>query len=115
MSSVSNLAVVICHGNYHSPAPYMPLVEALKAEGIEAYYPQLPTSDLAKLNVADVNNPDFDREPPSGGYPQGEEDTGVVLDVLRPVVSRGKDVLIIAHSAGGWVVQEFVKIKGANI
>ncbi|KAI1768494.1 alpha/beta-hydrolase [Hypoxylon sp. FL1150] len=106
MSSTSNLAVIICHGSYHSPAPYLPFVEALKAKGIEAYCPQLPTADLTKLNAGDINNPDFDRDPPSGGYPQGEEDTEVVLDVLRPVVSRGKQVLIIAHWAGGWVAAE---------
>lgn len=104
--SSSNLAVVICHGSYHSTAPYMPLVEALKAKGIEAYCPQLPTADLAKLNVGDISKPDFDREPPSGGYPQGEADTEVILNVLRPVVDRGKEILIIAHSSGGWVATE---------
>ncbi|KAI1410409.1 alpha/beta-hydrolase [Hypoxylon sp. FL1857] len=106
MSSISDLAVVICHGSYHSPAPYMPLVEALKAKGIEAYCPQLPTADLAKLNVGDVKHPDFDREPPEGGYPQGKEDTEVILGVLRPVVNRGKKVLVVAHSSGGWVAAE---------
>jgi alpha-beta hydrolase superfamily lysophospholipase len=54
MPSSSNLAVIVCHGLYHSPAPYMPLVDALKAEGIDAYCPQLPTSDLTKLNVGDT-------------------------------------------------------------
>ncbi|KAI1775546.1 Alpha/beta hydrolase fold-1 [Hypoxylon cercidicola] len=85
MAPVSDLAIVICHGSYHSPAPYIPLVEALKANGIEAYCPQLPTSDLSKLNVGDVTHPDFDREPPSGGYPQGEADTEVILTILRPL------------------------------
>ncbi|KAK3331406.1 hypothetical protein B0H66DRAFT_613761 [Apodospora peruviana] len=37
------------------------------ARGIAAYCPQLPTADLAKLNVGDdVHNPDFSREPPPG-------------------------------------------------
>lgn len=79
----------------------MPLVEALKAEGIEAFCPQHHTSDLTKLNVGGINNPNFDREPPKGGYPQGEEETEVILDTLRHVVSRGKKVLLVGHSAGG--------------
>ncbi|KAH6651628.1 Alpha/Beta hydrolase protein [Truncatella angustata] len=107
MSSPSDYAVVICHGSYHSPEPYRPLVDALKSNGFDAYCPQLPTADLSKLNVGDVNNPDFDREPPAGGYPQGEEDTEAVLSVLEPLIQdKGKRVLIIGHSAGGWVATQ---------
>lgn len=107
-SSTTNLAVLICHGSYHTPAPYAPLVAALQARGIEAYCPQLPTSDLTKLNVGDdITNPDFDREPPAGGYPQGEEDAEVVLGVLNPLIhDQGKKVLVLAHSSGGWVATE---------
>jgi pimeloyl-ACP methyl ester carboxylesterase len=78
----------------------------LQARGIAAYCPQLPTADLAKLNVGDVDNPDFDREPPSGGYPQGEEDTETVLDVLKPLVESGREVLLVGHSSGGWVATQ---------
>ncbi|RYP42699.1 hypothetical protein DL767_000068 [Monosporascus sp. MG133] len=107
MAFASDLAVVICHGSYHTPAPYMPLVEALKVRGIDAHCPQLPTADLAKLNVGDTNNPDFDREPPEGGYPQGKEDMEVVLGVLKPLIYESKKkVLMVAHSAGGWVATE---------
>ncbi|KAK8023232.1 hypothetical protein PG991_006471 [Apiospora marii] len=84
MSTPNDLAVVICHGSYHSPAPYGPLVDALKAAGIDAYCPQLPTADLSKLNVGDVTNPDYDREPPVGGYPQGDEDVAAIHGVLEP-------------------------------
>lgn len=101
MTSTSDFAVVICHGNYYTLEPYMPLVEALKAEGIEAFCPQLPTSDLTKLNIGDINNPNFDREPPKGGYPQGEEETEAILNTLHHVVSRGKKVPLVGHSAGG--------------
>ncbi|KAK7748487.1 hypothetical protein SLS62_008527 [Diatrype stigma] len=114
--SPSNLAVVICHGSYHTPAPYGPLIEALRARGaaadspIEVYCPQLPTSDLTKLNVGDdpVRNPDFDRGPPEeGGYPQGEADAEAVLAVLEPLVrDRERDVLLLGHSSGGWVATE---------
>ncbi|KAI1145313.1 Alpha/Beta hydrolase protein [Nemania diffusa] len=104
----SDIAVVICHGSYHSPAPYTPFVEALKANGIDAYCPQLPTADLAKLNVGDdVNNPDFDLGPPAAGYPQGEEDVAVVTEILRPLVEeKGKKVLMLGHSSGGWAATE---------
>ncbi|KAK3902806.1 pyrethroid hydrolase [Staphylotrichum tortipilum] len=106
MAPPSNLAVVLCHGSYHTPAPYGPLLEALQARGIAAHCPQLPTADLAKLNVGDVQNPDFDREPPAGGYPQGEEDTEAVLGVLKPLVEAGKEVLLVGHSSGGWVATQ---------
>lgn len=106
MASPSNLAVVLCHGSYHTSAPYDPLLEALQARGIAAHCPQLPTSDLAKLNVGDVESPDFDLEPPSGGYPQGKEDAEIIIDVLKPLVEAGKDVLLVGHSSGGWTATQ---------
>jgi pimeloyl-ACP methyl ester carboxylesterase len=108
MQQPSGLAVVICHGNYHTPAPYCPLISALQAKGIEAYCPQLPTSDLSMLNVGeDISNPDYDLGPPAAGYPQGEEDVDAVLQVLQPLVEeQGKNVLLIGHSYGGWVATE---------
>ncbi|KAL1849191.1 hypothetical protein Daus18300_013348 [Diaporthe australafricana] len=106
---IPNLAVVLCHGSYHTPAPYTPLLDAFKARGIDAHCPQLPTADLAKLDVGDINDPDFDRAPPPGGYPQGEEDRQAVLEVLQPLVDAGKNVLIIAHSSGGWVATEVAR------
>ena len=100
MTSSSDLAVAICHGSYHTPAPYMPLVEAFKSRGIDARCPQLPTADLTKLNVGDINNPDFDREPPEGGYPQGEEDAQVVLGLLEQLISdSGKSRLPMNEAA----------------
>jgi hypothetical protein len=78
-----NTAVVIAHGFYHTPAPYQALIDAFSSQGIDAYCPQLPTSNLHQLNVGDVNNPDFEREPPAGGYPQGEEDTEALLALLK--------------------------------
>jgi pimeloyl-ACP methyl ester carboxylesterase len=88
----------------------MPLVDALKAEGIDAYCPQLPTSDLTKLNVGDVNRPDFDLGPPDEGYPQGEQDAEVILSVLKPLVEeQGKTVILLGHSAGGWTATQAAK------
>jgi pimeloyl-ACP methyl ester carboxylesterase len=88
----------------------MPLVDALKAQGIDAYCPQLPTSDLAKLNIGNIDHPDFDIGPPSEGYPQGEEDTEVILSVFKPLVEeQGKHVILLGHSAGGWTATQAAK------
>ncbi|KAK8132281.1 alpha/beta-hydrolase [Apiospora kogelbergensis] len=107
MASSNDIAVVLCHGSYHSPKPYGRLLDAFKGVGMDAYCPHLPTADLSKLNVGDVNQPDFDREPPAGGYPQGDEDTQAVLSILEPLVLKeGKKVLLVAHSSGGWVATQ---------
>ncbi|KAI1746705.1 alpha/beta-hydrolase [Xylaria castorea] len=71
------------------------------------YCPQLPTSDLTKLNVGDTNTPDFDQEAPEGGYPRGREDTDTILGILKPLIlEQDKRVLIVGHSSGGWVATE---------
>ena len=88
----------------------MPLIESLKAAGIDAYCPQLPTSDLTMLNVGDVNTPDFNSEPPEGGYPQGDEDSSIILNLLSSLILKeGKRVLIIGHSSGVWVDTEVAR------
>ena len=105
MSSTTNrFSVVICHGSYHTPKPYQPFIEALKVDDIEAFCPQLPTSDLTKLNVGDVSNPDFDKEPPPNGFPQPADDA-VVLEALlsRLIVTEGKEVILYGHSSGAFV------------
>lgn len=101
------MGVVICHGSYHTPKPYGPLINALKTAGIDAYCPQLATADLSKLNVGDVNDPDYDREPPVGGYPQGDQDVEAIHGVLEPVIcAEGKKVLLVGHSSGGWAATQ---------
>lgn len=109
MTSSSKLAVVVCHGCYHSTEPYMPLLDALKAEGIDAYCPQLPTSDLTKLNVGDAQNPNFDLGPPAEGYPQGEQDAEVVLDILKSLVEEQGKTVVLLGSAGGWTATQAAK------
>ncbi|KAF5865989.1 hypothetical protein ETB97_001567 [Aspergillus alliaceus] len=106
MASESPFAVVICHGSYHTPAPYQPLLDALAARGVEAYCPQRPTCDLSRLNVGDVNNPDFDREPPVGGYPTAADDAASVGELLDRLIVEGKSILLVGHSSGGWVAAE---------
>lgn len=98
----ASLAVVICHGSYHTPRPYQPFLAALRAQGIEGYCPQLPTSDLTKLNVGDASRPDYNRSPPPGGYPQPADDALAINDLLsRLIEGEGKYVLLIEHSSGG--------------
>ncbi|KAI1387315.1 Alpha/beta hydrolase fold-1 [Hypoxylon trugodes] len=107
MASSNDIVAVICHGGFLTPQPYQPFIQALKAKGIETHCPQLPSSDLTKLNVGDIQNPDYNREPPEGGYPQGEHDAKLIVDILRPLIDeQGKRVLMIGHSAGGWVATE---------
>ena len=98
-----SFAVVICHGSYHSPEPYRPFMDALKAKGLEAYCPQLPSSDLTKMNVGDVSNPDYSRDPPPGGYPQPADDIKVIVTLLRQlIIEDGEKVVLFAHSSGGF-------------
>lgn len=101
-----SFVVVICHGSWHTPAPYQPLVDALVAKGIEAYCPQRPTCDLSQLNVGNVNNPDFDRREPPGGYPLPSDDAAEIGLLLDKLIAQGKSVLLVGHSSGGWVAAE---------
>ncbi|OKL61092.1 hypothetical protein UA08_03507 [Talaromyces atroroseus] len=105
----ASYAIIICHGSYHTPIPYQPFIIALQTQGIEAYCPQLPTSDLRKLNVgiqesSTLSQPNFDRPPPSGGYPQPADDALVINELLdRLIEEEGKNVILLGHSAGGFV------------
>ncbi|CAG8884212.1 unnamed protein product [Penicillium nalgiovense] len=101
-----SFAVVICHGSYHTPAPYQALVDALTTKGIETYCPQRPTCDLSQLNVGNPNNPDFDRRAPPGGYPLPADDAAEIGLLLDKLIAQGKSVLLAGHSSGGWVAAE---------
>jgi hypothetical protein len=99
----SKFAAVVCHGSYHTPEPYQPFLDTLKRTGIEAHCPQLPTSDLTKLNVGDIGKPNYNADPPLGGYPQPVDDVEVIKNVLRGlIVHEGKNVILIGHSSGGF-------------
>ncbi|KAL9123647.1 MAG: hypothetical protein Q9175_008320 [Cornicularia normoerica] len=99
----ATIVVVICHGSYHTPEPYQPFLTALKAQGIEAYCPQLPSSDLRLMNVGEISNPDYDRDPPPNGYPQPADDAKVLNKLLSQLITdSGKHVLLVGHSAGAF-------------
>ena len=104
VSTKAPFVVVICSGSYHTPEPYLPFIQALKEKGIDAYCPQLPSSDLSKMNVGDIQNPDYERDPPSSGYPQPADDAVVLTQLLHSlIVDSSKHVIVIGHSSGGFV------------
>ena len=99
----ASFVVVICHGSYHTPEPYQPFITALKAEGIEAYCPQLPSSNLSRMNVGSISSPDYNRDPPPNGYPQPAEDAEVLNELLSQLITKsGKNVILIGHSSGAF-------------
>ncbi|KAE8323544.1 Alpha/beta hydrolase fold-1 [Aspergillus sergii] len=107
MATNTKPAIVICHGSYHSPIPYEPFMQKLQSQGYEAYCPHRPTCDLSKLNVGDVDHPDFDLGPPAEGYPTDTDDVNGVVKLLDKLVNEdGKLVLLVAHSSGGWVATQ---------
>ncbi|KAF5863238.1 hypothetical protein ETB97_010466 [Aspergillus alliaceus] len=94
---MTNPAVVICHGSYHSPAPYEPFIRHLQSQGFESYCPHRPTCNLSELNVGDVEHPDLDQEPPLGGYPSDTADVDEVIQLPDRLVNQnGKRVLLAA-------------------
>lgn len=102
-SKESSFVVIICHGSYHTPEPYQPFIIALRAQGIEAYCPQLPSSDLLKLDIGDPSNPDYSRAPPPNGHPQPSDDAVIITELLHQLVTEsGKQVLLIGHSSGAF-------------
>jgi hypothetical protein len=104
----SNLTIVIVHGSYHTPAPYEPLRKALESRGYETHCPQLPCSNLENL-VINPSNPDFSIPPPPAGHPPQSADSDVVKVLLKTLVEeQGKNVLLVAHSSGGWSATEAV-------
>ncbi|KAL3260321.1 hypothetical protein ABHI18_004680 [Aspergillus niger] len=103
------IAVVICTASYHTPAPYGPFMEALTSHGLfETYCPQRATCDLSKLNVGDdLQNPDFNRDPPAGGYPNDLDDVKIVHELLDKLINQeNKLVLLLGHSSGGLVATQ---------
>lgn len=76
---------IIClHGAYHPPACYDGIRTRLEAAGFEVVLPR--NASLGK----DTN----------GSF---EDDTAVVRKAVKTLVNQGKEVVIAAHSYGGFV------------
>lgn len=106
-NQTAKVAVIICTGSYHTPAPYEPFRQSLERRGFEAYCPQRPTCDLSQLNVGDVNHPDFDLGPPAEGYPTDSDDVQVINQLLdKLVVQEGKEVIMLGHSSGSLIASQ---------
>ena len=96
-------SVILCHGSYHTPEPYQPFLTALKAAGIDAHCPQLPSSDPRGMNIGDLSNPDYDRDPPPNGYSQPADDVKVVKEILEHLITKSGDyVILVGHSSGAF-------------
>ena len=106
-NEIPRLAVVICTGSYHSPAPYEPFRQALESRGVEAYCPHRLTCDLKELNVGNISNPDFDLGPPLQGYPSEIDDVQAMEKLLDKLINQeSKPVLLLGHSSGGIVAAQ---------
>ncbi len=102
-SIVTSFMVVMCHGSYHTPEPYQPLLSALKAQGVEAHCPQLSSSDVRKMSVGSISSPDYDRDPPPNRYPQPTDDAKVLNTLLGQLITKsGKHVILVGHSSGAF-------------
>ncbi|KAL9055446.1 MAG: hypothetical protein Q9162_003544 [Coniocarpon cinnabarinum] len=102
-----SFVVVICHGSYHTPGIYQPLIKALQAEGVSAHCPQLATSDLRLMNIGDIHNPDYDRAIPENGYPAPADDVAIVAALLSSLILENHaHVLLVGHSSGALVATQ---------
>ncbi|KAF2740512.1 alpha/beta-hydrolase [Polyplosphaeria fusca] len=98
--------IVIVHGSYHTPYIYAPFITLLQNAGYVVHCPQLPTADLKYL-VPDPSHPDFDYKPGTLQQPTQAEDAAVIQSLLKTLIDyQKKEVLLIAHSSGGWTAPE---------
>ncbi|OAK98527.1 alpha/beta-hydrolase [Phaeosphaeriaceae sp. SRC1lsM3a] len=101
-----DLAILLAHGSFHKASSMNSFLGALCAQGYKASCPQLPTADPARL-VADPSNPSFNQPPPPNGVPEHIEDAKVLIAALKELIEdEGKEVLLVAHSSGGWSATE---------
>ena len=90
----------------YAPAPYFSLRKLLESQGHETHCPQPPSADLKQL-LSDPTSPNFDQDPPPSGHPPQTQDSDVIKTLLKYLVEKdGKEVLLIAHSSGGWSASE---------
>ncbi|KAF2108999.1 Alpha/Beta hydrolase protein [Lophiotrema nucula] len=100
-------AIVLVHGSYHTPQVYASFLSALQAEGFETYCPQLPVSAPENL-TPDPSNPTYDYDVKDfQSHPTQDQDAERIKTLLAHLIKeQGKEVLLLAHSSGGWTTHE---------
>ncbi|KAF2649600.1 alpha/beta-hydrolase [Lophiostoma macrostomum CBS 122681] len=100
--------ILLVHGSWHTPDIYAPLLQTLNARGFETHCPQLPTASPEYL-LLDPANPSRDQPPPPDGHPVQTADAEVLVAILFQLVEEeSKQVLVVAHSSGGWSSNEAI-------
>lgn len=92
----SKPTVVIVPGAFQLPSGYMPFAEVLKQAGFDAEVIDKPSTGRTEL--------------PLPGLP---EDIEAIRKVIIPLIDAGKEVVILAHSAGG--VSSSGAVKGLDV
>ena len=102
----SNLGVVISAGGWHTPPLYAKFIEALAEHGIEAHCPLIPTLTVTDHDVRDEQSEVFDMPEPAGGWPTVYDDAKTIQDAIDSLIHKGKNVVIIGHSMGGFAATQ---------
>ena len=84
--SVQYPVLVLVTGAWHVPAHYEPFLDALGHSGFETHCPLLPTCNGSR--------------PPNASL---QDDVAAVNHLLRSLVDKDQDVLVVMHSYGGAV------------
>ena len=82
--SVSKPTIIIVPGAWHAPSSYDKLAEELKAANFTALiasHPSLNSKDPKSVSCT--------------------QDTAAVRSILLPLLDKGEDVVLVAHSYGG--------------
>ena len=78
--------ILLAHGAWHVPAHYEPTAKPLREAGFEVIIPQ--HKSVSK---------DLKSDPGSAM----QKDAAALADILRQILSDGKDVILLMHSYGG--------------
>lgn len=105
-SQTNDLGVVISSGGWHTPPLYKYLVQALGQRGVVAEAPLMPTTNITSADVTDEENPIFNMAEPPEGWPTVNDDAKAIGSAALSLIDRGKKVLIIGHSMGGFAATQ---------
>ena len=86
MSTSEKPAIVLVHGAWHIPAHYQGFIDALTNAGFETHCPLLPTCNGAQPANSTL-----------------EDDTNTIEALIRSLIDKGRQVLLLMHSYAGVV------------